>query len=69
MLVRNTVGDLVFMQVYQQAMKEHQFVPQLGISAYLTSVLVVKAMLRWTGDFQGPFAPIPILADPSLVSG
>ena len=68
-LVRNTVGDLDFMQVYQQVMKERQFIPQLGISAYITSALVVKAMLGWIEGLSMPIAPIPIVVDPTFVSG
>lgn len=53
-----------FVQIYQQAIRQKRAVPQLGISTYSTSFLVVKAMIGWVEGLPMPLAPNPIVINP-----
>ena len=61
LLNEDTMG---IMQVYENVLRGEHVAPQLGISAYMTAVLTVKAMIRWLGGYPMPTAPKPIIFEP-----
>ncbi|MDO8513727.1 MAG: ThiF family adenylyltransferase [bacterium] len=72
MLIMNSIkrmpdpfkNKLNFVKTYQQIIKDNGFVPQLGVSASITSSIIVGAIIKLIEGVPIPLTPDSILIDP-----
>ncbi len=65
--INNTVPSDNFekyRKIYQESLKPDGNIPQLGMSAAITSSIVIKNIIKWLNRANLTIAPEPILVDP-----